>query len=253
MSRDTIYSDGTYTKLNPTLHAEDSVYKMSYVIKLLEKVEWNRSGVKILDIGGGAGELGKLVCDWFAANGYTVFMSALDVAEEMINVQKNNNPCIKKTYVGDIEKLGEEQFDLVLMIDVIEHIEDCEQFADRLNNYATYIIYNIPTEINLIDTLRDIAMCKRYYPLQTKSLGHVHFFSANSAARFVASHHKKIRTIFAEYTLYVLTSPHLSYVNQRKRFIRRIELMISVAIQKLLPRLAPHIVQGSLFCLAKSK
>lgn len=253
MGGDSIYSDGTYTRLNPTLHAEDSAYKMSYIEKLLDKVEWNRSGVRILDVGGGAGVLGRLVCDWFVAHGYTVSASALDVAEEMIDVQKKNNPYISKAYVGNLEELGEEKFDLALMIDVIEHIENCEQFADRLNNYSSYIVYNIPTEINLADTLRNIAMRKRYYPLQTESLGHVHFFSANSAARFVARHHETTRTIFAEYALYVLTSPHPDYVNQRKRRIRRIELMISVAIQKLLPRFSPYLVQGSLFCLSKSK
>lgn len=253
MDSNTIYSDGTYTKLNPTLHAEDSAYKMSYIAKLLGKVQWNHPEVKILDIGGGAGELGRLVCDWFIANGYTVCASVLDVAEEMISIQKQNNPYIKNSYIGDIETLGEEQFDLVLMVDVIEHIQNCEQVADKLNNYTTHIIYNIPTEINLVDTLRNIAMRKRYYPLQTESLGHVHFFSARSAAKFIERHHEKIISIFAEYALYVLTSPHPDYINQRKRRVRRIELMISAAIQKLLPRLAPYIVQGSLFCLAKSK
>jgi len=253
MDRNTIYSDGTYLTLNPTLHVEDSEYKMSYIAKLLEKVEWNRPEVRILDIGGGAGELGKLVCDWFVVNGYTVYASGLDIAEEMINVQKKNNPYIIKSYVGNLEELGEDRFDLVLMIDVIEHIENCEQFADKLNNHTKYIIYNIPTEINLVDMMRNLAMRKRYYALQTASLGHVHFFSANSAAGFIARHHETVKSIFAEYALYVLTSPHQNYVNQRKRRIRKIELVVSVVIQKLIPGLAPYLVQGSMFFLSKSK
>lgn len=253
MDNDSIYSDGTYAKFNPTLHVEDSAYKMSYIENLLKNIEWNQTAVSILDIGGGAGELGRMVCDWFVANGYTVSMSALDIANEMIDVQKINNPYIKETYVGNLELLGDKKFDLVLMIDVIEHIENCDQFADRLNNHSRYIVYNIPTEINLVDILRNIAMCKRYYSLQTESLGHVHFFSVNSAAKFVALHHELVKTIFSKYALYVLTSTHSDYVNQRRIRIRRIELIISVMIQKLLPSFAPYIIQGSLFCLSKSK
>ena len=253
MVKDSVYNDGTYIKFNPTLHAEDSKYKMAYIAKLLERVDWDGSVINILDIGGGAGELGKYVCEWFVSNGCAVNASVLDVAEEMINIQKEHNPYIKKTYLGSLDELGEERFDLVLMIDVIEHIESCEQFAADLNNHASYIVYNIPIEINLVDILRNIAMNKRYYQAQTESLGQGHFFSIRSAVRFISRYHEPIGTLFSEYALYVLTSPHEDYVNQRKVQIRKIELMISVAIQKILPWLAPYLVQGSLFSLVKSK
>ena len=253
MSSKNIYSDGTYSRLNPNLHAEDSAYKMHYLGRLFETIDWEQTPIKILDIGGGAGELGKLVCEWFATRGHSVSASVLDVAEELINTQIKNNPYISNTYVGDLDQLGENRFDLALMIDVIEHIENHEQFATKLNKYTTNIAYNIPTEINLFDLLRNFAMRKRYYPLQSESLGHVHFFSAISAARFVARHHEMVVSIHPEYALYVLTAPNKEYVNQPKRLHRKIELIISVALQKLMPWVAPHIIQGSMFCLAKSK
>ncbi|MCX5816448.1 MAG: hypothetical protein NTX75_09440 [Proteobacteria bacterium] len=55
-------------------------------------------------------------------------------------------------------------FDIVLMIDVIEHIERHEQFTAMLNKYTTNIAYNIPIEINLFDVLRNFAMRKRLMP-----------------------------------------------------------------------------------------
>jgi len=226
---------------------------MSYVARLLENVEWNHSEINILDIGGGAGLLGKFVCEWFENRGYRVFAAALDLSEEMLEIQKRNNPYIKSIYHGDIVLLGEEVFDLVLMIDVIEHIENCEQFADNLNKYTEFIIYNIPVEINLVDTLRNIAMQKRYYKIQTESLGHIHFFSVQSAVRFIARHHEVLKTLFAGYASYFLFSPYPDYVNQRKRLIRKIELILSSFIEKVTPFLAPYCVQGSLFCLVKSK
>jgi len=253
MNNDVIYTDGTYIASNPSLHAEDSEYKMSYVAQLLEKVEWNRKRINILDIGGGAGLLGKFVCDWFVSRGYTVCATALDLSGEMLEIQKRNNPHVKNTCIGDIAQLDKEMFDLVLMIDVIEHIENCEQFADNLNKYTEFIIYNIPVEINLVDTLRNIAMQKRYYKIQTESLGHIHFFSVQSAVRFIARHHEVLKTLFAGYASYFLFSPYPDYVNQRKRLIRKIELILSSFIEKVTPFLAPYCVQGSLFCLVKSK
>jgi len=139
------------------------------------------------------------------------------------------------------------------MIDVIEHIENCNQFSDDLNKCAKFIIYNIPVEINLIDTLRNIAMRNRYYKTQTESLGHIHFFSANKAAEFVAQHHKVIKKIFAGYAMYYLFSSYPDYIHQRKNPARKIELVISALIQKIMPFFAPYCIQGSLFFLARTK
>ncbi|MCX5816449.1 MAG: hypothetical protein NTX75_09445 [Proteobacteria bacterium] len=100
MSSKTIYSDGTYTRLNPNLHAEDSAYKMHYLARLFETIDSKQAHIKILDIGGGAGVLGMLVCEWFVAREHTVSASVLDVAEEMVNTQKKNNPYITTCYVG---------------------------------------------------------------------------------------------------------------------------------------------------------
>jgi len=253
MNPNIIYSDGTYISSNPSLHAEDSEYKMTYVAKLLEKASWEGSCIKLLDIGGGAGLLGKFVCEWFVNRGYNVSAHALDLSQDMLEIQKTNNPYIEKTYIGDISQLGEAFFDLVLMVDVIEHIENCEQFAHNLNNYTKYIIYNIPIEINLIDSLRNIVMKKRYYQIQTESLGHIHFFSANTATSFIRGHHDVKFAVFAEYALYILCSPYRDYIEQRKRFIRKVELVFSVLLQKILPVFAPYCVQGSLFFLVHSK
>jgi len=253
MNNDIIYTDGKYIASNPSLHAEDSEYKMFYIAKLLEKVEWNCPWIKILDIGGGAGLLGKFVCEWFLNHGYTISAYALDLSGEMLEIQKNNNPHIEKTYIGDIELLGGEVFDLVLMIDVIEHIEKCDQFAYNLNKIAKFIVYNIPTEINMFDSLRNVVMRKRYYSIQTESLGHIHFFSVKTAVAFAKRHHDVKFAIFAEYALYVLFSPYREYLVQRKRLIRRIELIVSVIFQKIFPFFAPYCVQGSLFILVQSK
>jgi len=253
MKNDNIYSDGTYIASNPSLHAEDSEFKMSYVAQLLEKVDWNRTRINILDIGGGAGILGKFVCEWFIKRGYTVSVHALDLSREMLEVQKKNNPYLEKISAGEITLLGEEFFDLILMIDVIEHIEDCHQFAADLNKYAHYIIYNIPIEINLMDVLRNIAMRNRHYQIQTESLGHIHFFSAKTATEFVDKHHKVVQKIFAGYAIYYLFSSYTNYVNQRKNLLRKIELVISAVIQKVIPFFAPYCIQGTLFFLARTK
>ena len=254
MTAESIYSNGDYLNKNPTLHVEDSVYKMKFIGELLGNVKWPIDRpIEILDIGGGGGYLGRLVCDWFHSNGYIATMSALDVSNDMVNAQMACNPNILKSYIGGLDELGHDvYFDLILMIDVIEHIQENSSYSVKLNSYGKYIIYNIPIEFNYIDRVRNFLMKGRYYTLQKESLGHLHFFSTKTAINFIKNHHAVHKMIFACYAQYFLKSEYETYVLQRGYFKRRLELVLSAIVDKVFPNLSKRINQGSLFCLVES-
>jgi SAM-dependent methyltransferase len=246
------YASGTYLSQHPTLHEEDSVYKMRYLAELLCQVPW-QGHLRVLDIGGGAGTLSRLVCEWFVARGHAVSCWALDLSEAMLARQRANNPYIVQTRCGGLEQLAHETFDLVLLIDVIEHIGQHHDFAARVNAIGRHILYNVPVERNLCDWLRDKWMGGRYYPLQTASLGHVHFFTPRSAKSFVAKHHELCAVRVPHFARHALTTEHPSYDVQRRHRIRLAELKVSGWIRRFLPGLAPWLVQGSLFMLARAR
>lgn len=247
-----IYNDGTYLRQNPSLHKEDSEYKFSYIKTLLEEMRFDGNRISILDVGGGSGVVGLMACEYFANKGVAVEFTALDLSADMLAIQKKRNPYVTRTVNQPVASLLGGQFDLALMIDVIEHIPEKDAVARQLNDLARYVVYNIPTEINLFDILRNLYLKGDYYKGQMASLGHVHFFSARSALEFVRRRHRLLHWVFPDYCSHVLTCPHGDYQSQRANKLRLAELRVSRFIHKHLRLLAPYLVQGSVFCLARA-
>jgi 2-polyprenyl-3-methyl-5-hydroxy-6-metoxy-1,4-benzoquinol methylase len=115
-----IYKDGTYLKNNPTWDMEDANYKTTHILKLLAK--YNINAKSILDIGCGSGRIlvelkNKLPLD---TNFYGV-----DISPQAIELAKSINEANINIELRDIttNKLSD-KYDLTLVIDVIEHVED---------------------------------------------------------------------------------------------------------------------------------
>ncbi|MBK8743877.1 class I SAM-dependent methyltransferase [Propionivibrio sp.] len=247
-----IYRDGTYLRNNPTLHGEDSAYKFAYIRRLLTRCAFPEKSVRVLDVGGGGGIIAALVCEQLAQQGLQVECHAFDLSPEMLAQQRANNR-FNTLATSDFGEIRRQRYDLALLIDVVEHIPDNGLVADDIDRIARQVIYNIPIERNLLDWLRNLYMKRRYYVLQTASLGHVHFYSYGSAKRFVREHHQPVASIFPDYPGHLLESDFPDYVVQRANRLRGLELLLSRFIYRRLKPLAPWLIQGSLFILADSR
>ena len=91
-----IYNDNSYLEKNPSLHTEDSEFKFQNIKRFLSSIEVKNNRIKILDIGGGAGIIGKLVLEYFQESGIIVTFHSLDLSTQMLKIQLKNNPQIKK-------------------------------------------------------------------------------------------------------------------------------------------------------------
>jgi len=67
--------------------------------------------------------------------------------------------------------LKNEKFDLLLMIDVFEHVEDCFGFIRKASAKATYKIYHIPLDITVYNILINNFKYMRYPG------GHIHYYT----------------------------------------------------------------------------
>lgn len=248
------FNEETYIEHNPTLAYEDVAYKFSYIKPLLDEMEVKNNEISILDVGGGGGFLGKEIAEYFLNKRYNVKFYALDVSSKMLKIQQRNNPYITDVYNCYLEELDDnKKFDLVLMIDVVEHIPDKESASKKVSLISDYSIYNIPTEVNIFDILKNIYMKNNYYKMQEKTLGHVHFFSYFSALKHFKKFFNPIQLVFPNYSRHILYANTNQFDSQRNNRLRRYELICSNLIYKYLKILAPVIIQGSLFILGKSK
>jgi len=132
-----------YLKLNPTWHVEDSAWKAGYILKMLEK-----NGIKpssILDVGCGVGEVLSQVSSRLpqpaVCEGYEM---AGDAYLEAVKRQKDG----LSYFQGDAFQTAK-KYDLLMMIDVFEHVEDCFSFLKKAAEKATYKLYHIPLDISV--------------------------------------------------------------------------------------------------------
>jgi hypothetical protein len=170
--KETIYTaaNSDYLKNNPTWHIEDSPWKATQIIKMIDR---NKLQIKtIAEIGCGAGEIltqlhEKLQDKNIEFAGYEIASDAIQMCQERIKPRL-------QFYQEDLTT-KDAHFDLLLMIDVFEHVEDYMGFIRRASKKATYTIFHIPLDMSIIGLLRNMPIKDR------ERMGHIHYFMKDTA------------------------------------------------------------------------
>jgi SAM-dependent methyltransferase len=163
-----IYVDGTYLGRNPTWHAEDSDWKAEQCVGLM--ADLGIAPETICDVGCGAGGvLAALRATYPAAQ-----MTGFDVSATAIELARQRHTGIQ-FIVGEV--VG--RYDLMLVMDVIEHVEDCFGFTRNLRRHADLVLFHIPLELTCFSLLRNVLLAHR------QALGHIHYFTRQTALAFL--------------------------------------------------------------------
>ena len=162
-----IYKNGTYVRLNPTWHVEDSAWKADHICSILRN-----NGVSFhsaAEVGCGAGiilkELSKIYED---AKFY-----GYEISPDAMKLWIEDNPRVR--FSSKDFHAEERTFDVLLVIDVLEHIEDYIGFLKRIRNRANFFVFHIPLELSAQQVIRDIQLHTR------ATYGHIHYFSKATA------------------------------------------------------------------------
>ncbi len=166
----TIYSDGTYLDNNPNWHQEDSPWKAGHIANVLR-----RQGIRpstICEIGCGAGEI---VCSLAREFGDGVKFSGYDISPQAFEICGKKQG--KNVRFFQMNLLDEDiRFDVVLAIDVFEHVEDYFGFLRKLRSKGEYKIFHIPLDLSVQSVLRGSPIMKK-----RASVGHLHYFTEETA------------------------------------------------------------------------
>jgi SAM-dependent methyltransferase len=169
MSR--IYLTGEYVEANPTYHVEDSGLKAAAILRMLHKHGVQPSTV--CEVGCGAGEILRLLQGSLepgtSFEGFDISPHAIKLAE----VRGNDR---LRFHCQDFFKSDAGAFDLLLCMDVIEHVEDYFGFLRGLRDRANLKLFHFPLEM----TVQMVARAHRI-PESRKTLGHLHYFSKETA------------------------------------------------------------------------
>ena len=160
-----MYEGELYMEKNPTWHEEDAPWKAGHIERMIAKNSIPHA--TICEVGCGTGEILLTLEKAFPAttlSGYEISPPAFKRAA------KKETPRTK-FYLRDLLSESELRFDLVLAIDVIEHVEDYISFIKKLKPFGTYRIFHIPLDVSAQSVLRSRPIVEL-----RRNVGHIHYF-----------------------------------------------------------------------------
>jgi len=161
-----IYSDGTYLKSNASWDQEHSPYKARLVIELLNDIP----AKSILEVGCGAGEITKILSCHFP----DIQFSGYDISTDAENFWDGKGSSNLSFYCSDVLESGK-QVDVILCLDVFEHIDDYIGFLEKLKLHGLFFVFKIPMDMNVLKLMtRGLAYAR-------SEVGHIHYFNEWSA------------------------------------------------------------------------
>ena len=167
----TIYQTGEYAAKNPTYHVEDSAWKAAQVFKLIEKHQLAPGTV--CEVGCGAGEILKQL--QFSLPGDTRFFGYEISPQAFALCQERENERLHFS-CDDLIAGAALSFDLLLCLDVFEHVEDYLGFLRGLRGKAEHQIFHIPLDLS-VQWLWRCAPIMR----EREQAGHLHYFTKETA------------------------------------------------------------------------
>lgn len=178
---------------NPTWHVEDSSWKATQIMKILERNKINPESV--VEIGCGAGEILNQLYSRMPDN---VSFTGYDISPDAIALAKKREKKRLKFKYGDFSE-SRSKSDLLLMIDVFEHVDNYLSFLRLCKGKAKNTIFHIPLDISISSLLRNKMIDAR------KSVGHLHYFTKETALASLTDTGYEIEDFF--YTAVSLDQP----------------------------------------------
>lgn len=167
-----LYETGEYLAKNPSWHVEDSAWKAHQVKTMLSKHQLKPSSIG--EIGCGAGEilvsLSETISGPCTYHGFEVSPDAFELCKG------KNTPQLQFTLGNLLDENNTDTFEVLLLMDVFEHVENYMSFLKACRSKASYKIMHIPLDITVLSLLRKNTL------LKTRELfGHLHYFTKDTA------------------------------------------------------------------------
>lgn len=167
---DNIYQDGQYAQSNPTWHEEDAPWKARHIGSILEDNAVPFS--TFAEVGCGTGEILVQLSERFPKAdfaGYDISPQALEIA------RTRQGPRVEFHLEDVLQKPGA-GFDVALVADVIEHVEDYIGFVRGVKSVGRWKVFHIPLDLSA----QSVTRMSSIMGLRA-GVGHIHYFTKDTA------------------------------------------------------------------------
>jgi ubiquinone/menaquinone biosynthesis C-methylase UbiE len=163
------YTGNDYLVENPDWHEDDAPWKAAHITRILGNNHLEPKS--ICDVGCGTGAIIEIMSKRYPqakAEGFEISPHAHAMSA------KRQSTNLSFTMADAFE--SGRRFDLCMAIDVIEHVENPFAFARAMKKVAQWHVLHIPLDMNALSVGRGWVL-----PEARRSLGHIHYFSRESA------------------------------------------------------------------------
>lgn len=208
------YLGADYLRENPSWDSEDSPWKANKVRELLESHAL--APASIVDVGCGAGiVLSELQKIWPSAR-----FTGYDIAPDAERFWAAPRARGIELVVGDFLAASTPPYEVLLALDVLEHLQDPFAFLSRIKGRARYHVFHFPLDLSAISVLRETPLLH-----VRRKVGHVHYFTRGLATALLQD--CGYRVIDARYTGAAFTAPQRSLKTWLASVPRRLARMVN--------------------------
>jgi SAM-dependent methyltransferase len=169
-----IYQSGAYLETHPSWHVEESPFKVRQVLRMLKRHPLELR--TLCDIGCGAGAVLAELQQYLPAN---CICWGFDVSPDAIAMATGRASHNLRFRLHDIRRDAcTPDFDLLLVLDVFEHVDDYIGLLRDIRAKGKYKIFHIPLDISVQAVARRDGLLRR-----RDEHAHLHYFTKETALR----------------------------------------------------------------------
>ncbi|MEJ7738572.1 MAG: class I SAM-dependent methyltransferase [Chitinophagaceae bacterium] len=174
-SSNDLYTGGKYFTCHPDWHEEDAAWKADLIYQIIKRN--HISAHSMVEVGCGAGGILRALslkdANIQSLKGYDISQQAIALA-----VPKQND---RLTFHNeDYLQVSSEEVDMLLVIDVLEHVDDYYGFLRKLKTRSNRFVFHIPLDLCCRTMIKSHVLLQ-----QRESVGHIHYFCKEMVCWFL--------------------------------------------------------------------
>jgi SAM-dependent methyltransferase len=165
------YFDSSYLAENPDWDRKDAPWKANQVLAML--TENQLMPHSICEVGCGSGDILIHLLKSLPA----VKMTGFDISPQVVQFwDEHKQVSGVEFHLGDFHKINSSRYDLLLMLDVFEHVRDPFSFLENSRLSSDYFIFHIPLDLNASSVARGTTLLRA-----RNKVGHLHYYTKDLA------------------------------------------------------------------------
>lgn len=178
MKAENRYLDSTYLDLNPDWHREDALWKAKLIVAILKDHQIQSNS--ICDVGCGTGDILRCLRTSFPQS--TLF--GYDISNQVTRFWADDKVVSiggGGFKLGNFHELNTMHYDVLIMLDVFEHVRDPFTFLEGLKSHAKKFIFHIPLDLSACGVARKTPLLNAW-----RNVGHISHYNKDLALEILA-------------------------------------------------------------------